>query len=82
MPLSDAELEVIRTRWARATPGPWQSFIEGRDQMSGSDFIMTGGADIYLTSATADDQEFIASAYQDLPRLLAEIERLKNEEKS
>ena len=82
MPLSNAELEVIRVRWARATPGPWKSFIERRDQISGSDFIMTSGPDIYLSGATADDQDFIASAYQDIPKLLAEIERLKNEEKS
>jgi len=38
---------------------------------------MTGREDIYLTGATMDDQDFIASAYQDIPKLLAEIERLK-----
>jgi len=78
-PLSHAELEAIRARWIRATPGPWQSYVEARDHISGSDFIMTGGADIYLSGATTDDQDFIASAYQDIPRLLAEIERLKSE---
>jgi hypothetical protein len=78
-PLGKADLEAIRARWARATPGPWRSYVERRDQISGSDFIMTGGADIYLSGATTDDQDFIASAYQDIPKLLAEIERLKTE---
>jgi len=35
------------------------------------------GPDIELTGATAADQDFIAHARQDVPRLLAEIERLR-----
>jgi hypothetical protein len=58
-------------------PGPWKSFVESREKISGSSFIMTGGEDLYLSGATEDDQDFIASAHQDIPRLLAEIERLK-----
>lgn len=34
------------------------------------------GEDIELSGATADDQDFIAQARQDIPRLLKEIERL------
>ena len=45
--------------------------------MSGSDFIRTGGADIYLTGATTADHDFIAGARQDIPKLIAEIERLR-----
>jgi len=75
--LSQEEIETIKTRCEKATPGPWKSYIEGREEMSGSDFIMTGGEDIYLTGATADDQDFIAHARQDIPRLIEEIERLK-----
>jgi hypothetical protein len=56
--------------------GPWKSYLEGREKMSGSDFIMTGGEDIYLTGATVSDQDFIAHARQDIPRLIAEVERL------
>ena len=33
--------------------------------------------DIELLGATADDQEFIAHAREDIPLLLAEIDRLK-----
>ena len=75
--LTDTEMEAIRLRWRKATAGPWKSYVEGRNHTSGSSFIMTGREDIYLTGATMDDQDFIASAYQDIPKLLAEIERLK-----
>ena len=75
--LSDEDIRAIRLRCDQATPGPWTSFVEGREQMSGSDFIRTSGEDIYLTGATAADQDFIAHARQDIPALIAEIERLK-----
>ena len=80
--LSDSELDEVRDRCAAASPGPWRSFIEGRDHVSGSSFIMTGsgrtrGNDIELLGATPADQDFIAHARQDIPRLLDEIARLK-----
>jgi hypothetical protein len=75
--LSQEELGEIKMRCERATAGPWKSYIEGREKMSGSDFIMTGGEDIYLTGATRVDQDFIAHARQDIPKLVEEIERLK-----
>jgi hypothetical protein len=80
--MSEAELGEIRQRCDAATPGPWKSFIEGRDHTSGSSFIMTGsgqnrGNDIELSGATAADQDFIAHARQDIPRLLDEIARLR-----
>jgi hypothetical protein len=81
--LSAAELEEIRRRCDEATPGPWKSLIEGRDHTSGSSFIMTGhgktrGNDIELSGATPADQDFIAHARQDIPRLLAEIANFTN----
>lgn len=84
MKMTDKELEEIRLRCEAATPGPWVSFIEDRDHSSGSSFIMTGegesrGTDIELTGATVADQDFIAHARQDIPKLLHEIERLKAE---
>jgi hypothetical protein len=77
--LSQDELREIAARCVRATAGPWKSYIETREQMSGSDFIMTAGEDIYLTGASTDDQDFIAHARQDIPRLIAEITRLPAE---
>ncbi len=67
----------MRKRCAAATPGPWMSYIEGRDHTSGSSFIMTSGEDIELTGATDEDQDFIAHARQDVPELLEEVYRLR-----
>ncbi len=75
--LTKDEIEAIKARCEQATAGPWKSFVETRDKFSGSDFIQTGGEDIYLTGATLADQEFIAHARQDIQRLIAEIERLR-----
>ena len=82
-PLTEEEIAAIHARCTAATPGPWRSYIEGRDHTSGSSFIMTGegevrGEDIELSGATPADQDFIAHARQDIPRLLAEIQRLRN----
>ena len=78
--LDEADLKAIEDRCASASAGPWRSFIEGREQMSGSSFIQTGppdGPDIYLSGGTDADQDFIAAARQDIPRLINEIRRLR-----
>ena len=56
--------------------------VEARDHVGGTSFIMTGppenrGNDIELSGATIEDQDFIAHAREDVPRLLAEIRRLR-----
>jgi hypothetical protein len=80
--IDSAELEAIRRRCEAATAGPWESFVEGREHLGGNDFIRTGGLDdqspdIELLRASTADQDFIAHARQDIPRMLDEIERLK-----
>jgi len=81
--ISDKELEEILARCNSTTPGPWKSYVEGRDHECGSDFIMTGtpehrGNDIELSGALKIiDQDFIANAKQDIPRLINEIKRLR-----
>lgn len=75
--LSEEMLARVEGRAAAATAGPWKSFIEGRDHESGSDFIRTAGDDIELSGATKADQDFIAAARQDVPRLVNEIRRLR-----
>ena len=77
MSITDDELRNIKERCDKATPGPWISFIEGRDHTSGSSFIRTSDEDIELIGATDKDLDFIASCRQDVPRLTEEIERLK-----
>ncbi len=80
--ISDIELKEIEDRCSKATSLPWRSFVEGRDHTGGSSFIMTGtqsarGPDIELFGASVDDQDFIAASRQDVPRLLAEVKRLR-----
>ena len=77
MAITDDESRNIKERCDKATPGPWISFIEGRDHTSGSSFIRTSDEDIELIGATDKDLDFIASCRQDVPRLTEEIERLK-----
>ena len=71
------EINDIKERVDKTTPGPWKSFIEGRDHTSGSSFIRTSGDDIELSGATTNDQDFIAAARQDVPALIGEIIRLR-----
>ncbi len=85
----DSDIAAIKNRLLNATGGNWYYFQEGRDHESGSSFIMTNvenrgdwknlnrGEDFYINGATHADNEFIAHARQDIPMLLAEIERLK-----
>ncbi|MFN0247584.1 MAG: hypothetical protein ACKV2T_11915 [Kofleriaceae bacterium] len=80
--MTENELVAIEARCSAARPGPWVSFIEGRDHTSGSSFIMVGpegarDSDIELTGATDADQDFIAHARQDIPRLVEEIRRMR-----
>ena len=76
-PLTESELRAIEQRCTTATPGPWQAFVEGRDHDSGSSFVRTAGDDLEISGATAADYDFIAHAHQDIPRLLAEVLRLR-----
>lgn len=88
--MKESELKVIEDRSKSSTPGPWKSFVEGRDIQSADSFLMTGladdediwsdkrGNDIYLTGATIADQDFIAHARQDIPKLISEIKRLQS----
>jgi len=76
-PLSDLGLDAIQRRCDATTPGPWSSFVEGRDHTSGDSFIQTGGEDFYLTGGTIADQDFIAAARQDIPKLIEEIRLLR-----
>lgn len=84
--LSDEELDSIVSRLNATTPGPWRSFFEGRDHTSGDSFIRTGTQDIYIHAEDyvgggghfCADQDFIAHARQDIPRLVAELRRLRS----
>ena len=82
--ITTEELAAMKARIAATTPGPWISYFEGRDHMSGDSFIQTATQDIYISAEDyagggghfCADQDFVAHARQDMPRLIAEIERL------
>jgi hypothetical protein len=84
--LTVEELDAIDERQRRALPGPWWASWEGRDHMSGDSFVGTGqgdqrGPDLYVSTddgpAGVAVLDFIASARQDIPRLIAEVRRLR-----
>ena len=90
--LTDEELDRIEARANASLPAPWEAFVEGRNHWSGDDFIRTGGLDdagpdMYVMLSYWDDApakpadatvlDFIASARQDVPRLVAEVRRLR-----
>jgi|TARA_R110000868_G_scaffold57591_2_gene177834 hypothetical protein len=77
------EKERIRALLNAAAHGPWIASVEGRDHLAGSNIIMTRtadgspGEDFDIVGATAADLDFIASARQDVEKLLHEVERLQ-----
>jgi hypothetical protein len=87
--MTTEELQIIKDRCNATSIAPWVASVEGRDHESGSSFIMTGipegediwqakrGEDLEIIGATNADLDFIAHARQDIPALIAEIERLK-----
>ncbi len=78
--LDDDELARMQRLGDAATMGPWKSFIEGRDHEAGSNFAQTDGHDIEMSGAATADYDFIAIATQDVPRLIAEVRRLRARE--
>ena len=90
--IPEDELNQMLARCEASLSSPWQSFVEGRDHFSGDGFIRAGGLDdespdLYVTlsywddnppkPASADVLDFIAAARQDVPRLIAEVRRLR-----
>jgi hypothetical protein len=67
------DLNAIRKRAEVATEGPWQcaNTTDGPWILDDGDMIITG------TCERDADGEFIAHARQDVPALIAEVERLK-----
>ncbi|MCB9528623.1 MAG: hypothetical protein R3F65_16145 [bacterium] len=75
--MTSAALDAIERRCEAATAGPWVAWVEGRDHTSGSDFVQTAEQDIEMIGATPADHDFIAHAREDVPRLVAEVRRLR-----
>ncbi|MGV9265912.1 hypothetical protein ACWDRR_14780 [Kitasatospora sp. NPDC003701] len=92
-PLTEEDLSAMERRAAAAAPGPWAAWLEGRHGSGDSFIQVRPEADredeIYVSrfvegAQLADrdprldaDLDFIAAARQDVPRLIAEVRRLR-----
>lgn len=79
--ITDDELDEIRARADAATPGPWRwrhcgEIVSGRHVVATSD---AGGGAVWVEWRTESDLKFAAHARADIPRLIAEIRRLRGE---
>lgn len=76
--MTDAELQAIRDRCAKASPGAWGGSVEGVTDDTGRTLF-------YNCYAFRDDDDpqvladaiFVSFARQDIPALLAEVDRLR-----
>lgn len=80
--MTDEELATIEGRANAATPGPWN--CRGSYSRRSTIFITAGpsepnGEEIPATADKMDDADFIAHARQDVPALIAEVRRLRDE---
>ena len=81
--MSDERLEQIHARAAAATPGPWEAWDTGDPpaEDEAQAWIVTPGS-LHLATLYAGDPSanatFAAHAREDIPALLAEVERLRS----
>lgn len=93
--MDDDLLDELEQLEKAATPGPWVSSVEGRDHFGGDDVILAAqdprqvDSDVYASIRVAggdwhpvsiSDQDFIAAARNAIPRLIAEVRRLRGNE--
>lgn len=82
LPMTDEELRVLEELLPKRESFPWRSYIEGRDfaRKPGVIAIKVGPESskvVEFVGLSAEDQDFIAAARRDLPRLLTEVRRLR-----
>lgn len=79
--LFDADLDAVLNLASSAGATPWESWVEGRDGLSGATFIMTGTApnrvDLYLYGfggkAESDLVDLFAEMRNSIDELVAEV---------
>jgi hypothetical protein len=90
-PLTGDELAAIKARAEEATPGPWamwDGYGPTNDGLMGvyrfgpadGTHVIEDGDGGHALYARRDDWDFIATAREDVPRLVAEVERLRARE--
>lgn len=75
--LTQAELNAVKERAEKATPGPWSFDGDFTARINGmlEPFIYAGYGELFVRD---EDIDFITSAHTDITKLVAEVERLKN----
>ena len=84
-PLTDAELDAIEARVEAATPGPWTSAYHFCSPYKKQELRMLFGSDgrslvrgaRNYAMLTTTDAHFVTAARTDVPRLVAEVRRLR-----
>lgn len=84
--LTDEELTQIKERAEKATKGPWDVDVPVDYCTNCKNEYEIVQSELFLAPIVAElrnreDAEFIAHAREDIPKLLAEIESLKKENK-
>jgi hypothetical protein len=71
----ELDLDAIEERVNEATPGPWETGMRGARK---NVYPLLSSDAVAYTSGT-DDADFIAHAREDVPKLIAEVRRLRAE---
>jgi hypothetical protein len=82
-PISDEQLDAISERATAASPGPW--IVEDAPDLNRwvtSDHGTLEANFGYIGNGNRDDAQFVAHAREDIPLLLAEVDRLRAVEKA
>ena len=81
--MNQEQLNAIKERVAKATPGPWESegTLEGHNDIFNPDeaYVVCQTGNENYDCLNDDDTEFIKHAITDVPALITEIERLQVE---
>ena len=72
--MTEEQLQAIKERAEKATDGPWKV---GKASPNGAQNIGTVYGLLTAQTTREENAEFIANARQDIPQLVAEVERLR-----
>lgn len=79
--MNQEQLNAIKERVAKATPGPWESegTLEGHNDIFNPDeaYVICQTGNENYDCLNDGDTEFIKHAITDVPALVAEVERLR-----
>lgn len=76
--LTSEEIETIRKRAEKASDGDWYSEVSTFENATEKLTEIAVQPGVAMSVRTEADAEFIANAREDIPKLLAEVDRLRN----